>query len=77
MHLALYTGLRRSEILGLRWKHVDLKIGTLSIVQVIHRLRDGRTIFQEPKTAKGRRLVSLGPNATLALRGHRETREAD
>ena len=77
LHLAIYTGLRRSEILGLRWKDVDLDMATLSVVQVLHHLRDGRTVFQEPKTAKGRRMVALSPMAVLALRGHRERQEAE
>ena len=76
-HLDVYTGLRRSELLGLRWKAVDLDMATVSVVQIMHHLRDGRTIFQEPKTAKGRRLVSLPPSAVLALRAHRERQEAE
>lgn len=32
VHLAIYTGLRRSELLGLRWKDVDLDMATLSVV---------------------------------------------
>ena len=77
IHLALYTGLRRSEFLRLRWADVNLDMATLSVVQVMHKLRDGRIIFQEPKSAKGRRLVSLGPAAVLALRAHREHQGAD
>jgi integrase len=77
IHLALYTGLRRSEFLGLRWRDIDLDMATLSVVQVIHKLRDRRVIFQEPKSAKGRRLVALSPAAVLTLKGHRERQEAD
>ena len=35
-HLAVYTGLRRSELLGLRWKDIDLFLATLSVTQVMH-----------------------------------------
>ncbi len=77
IHLALYTGLRRSEFLGLRWSDIDLDMATLSVVQVIHRLRDGRIIFQEPKTTKGRRLIALSPTAVLVLRTHWERQEAE
>lgn len=76
-HPAVYTGLRRSELLGLRWKHIDLDLASLSVVQTLHHLRDGRLIFQEPKTGKGRRLVALSPTAVLALRAHREQKEAE
>lgn len=76
IHLAIFTGLRRSELLGLRWCDTDLLLGTLSIVQTMQKLLDGRTIYQEPKSAKGRRMIALSPTATLALRGHRERQEA-
>ncbi len=75
-HLDVFTGLRRSELLGLRWKDIDLDMAALSVVQVIHRLRDGRIIFQEPKTQKGRRQVALGPSAVLGLRAHRDCQQA-
>ncbi|MDP6495788.1 MAG: site-specific integrase, partial [Dehalococcoidia bacterium] len=75
-HLDVFTGVRRSELLGLRWKDIDLDMAALSVVQVIHRLRDGRIIFQEPKTQKGRRQVALGPSAVLGLRAHRDCQQA-
>ena len=42
IHLAVYTGLRRSEFLGLRWKDVDLVMGTVSVSHVMHMLRGGK-----------------------------------
>jgi len=74
-HLAAYTGLRRSELLGLRWKDVNLNLGTLSVTQVMHRLRDGTVVFQEPKTAKSRRQVSLSPETVITLRNHKVHQE--
>jgi integrase len=75
IHLALYTGMRRSELLGLRWKDVDLGMGALSVVQVMDKLRDGSIVFSEPKTAKSRRMVVLTPTSALALKQHREKQE--
>lgn len=75
-HLAVYTGLRRSELLGLRWKDVSLEMASLSVVQTLHRLPGGETVFLEPKTAKGRRAVALSPAAALVLRDHREKQQA-
>jgi integrase len=60
-HLAIWTGLRRSELLGLRWKDVDLDLLQLQVVQTLHRLKVGKAIFEQPKTAKGRRSVALSP----------------
>ena len=76
-HLAIYTGLRRSELLGLRWKDMDLVLGTLSVVRAMHQLSGGRIIFTEPKTAKGKRMVALVPATAVLLRGHRERVDAD
>ena len=77
LHLAIYTGMRRSELLGLRWKDVDFDMSNLSVVQTMHQLRDGRIIFQEPKTSKGRRMIALSPAAVISLRAHREQQEAE
>lgn len=77
LHLAVYTGMRRSELLGLRWKDVDLLASELSVVQVMHQLSGSRIVFQDPKTAKSKRLIALPPSATLILRAHREKQEAE
>ena len=45
-HLGVHTGLRRSELLGLRWKDLDLDLLTLSVVQVLQQLKAGEMIIQ-------------------------------
>jgi len=50
-YLLLYTGARRSEILGLKWADVDLDLSQISINRSLHHLRDGRTVLRPPKTA--------------------------
>ena len=77
IHLAVYTGLRRSELLGLRWKDVDLYLATLSVTQVMHKLQGGRVVFMEPKTAYSRRQVALTPDSAINLRGHRDQQEQE
>ena len=76
-HLALYTGMRRSELLALRWCDVDLLLCQVSVSRTLHRLRDGRIIYGTPKTAKGRRLIALSPAAVLTLREHKVQQEAN
>jgi len=44
----------------------------ISVSRSIHRLRDGSFIFQQPKSAKGRRTVALSPVATQVLSEYRE-----
>lgn len=61
------AGLRRAEILGLRWEDIDLKNGTLTVRRVVVRVK-GSIKFQEPKTKKSRRTVPLPDAVTKALR---------
>jgi integrase len=68
--VAVSTGLRRGELLGLKWQDVDLDGGALSVVRVLAEA-GGELTFKEPKTAKSRRLVSLGPTVVDVLRQHR------
>jgi integrase len=60
------TGLRIGELLALRWKSLDLEIGTLSVRESVF---EGK--FQSPKTQKSRRTIPLGPHAIAWLREHR------
>jgi integrase len=77
IHLAVFSGMRRSEVLGLRWRDLDLEGSTLTVNQVLHVLPGGKVIFQEPKTERSRRTVTLGPAGNLALKAHREKVDAD
>jgi integrase len=74
-YLALFTGMRRSELLALKWCDVDLTLSQLSVIRTLHQLQDGRLIFRQPKTDKGRRLISLTPSTSIVLREHREQQE--
>ena len=68
--LALSSGARRGEILALTWAHVDLDAGTIKIERSLEQTKAGLR-FKAPKTAKGKRTVSLPPIAVDALRAHR------
>lgn len=74
---AVYTGLRRSELLGLRWCDVDLELANLSVVQTLHQLQDGTYIFGKPKTKGSRRQIALSPSLAILLREHKEGQEFD
>lgn len=69
-YLALFTGMRRSEILALRWADVDLIMAEISINRSMHRLQDGQSIFKSPKTDRARRTISLSPSTCQVLREH-------
>jgi integrase len=69
--LAATTGMRRGELLGLRWTDVDLDVGVLRVAQA--RVRAGNQVVAgEPKTARGRRTIALDPATMAALRQHRK-----
>ena len=69
--LAITTGLRRGELLGLRWDDVDLERGTLRVGRALVR-EGGRHVVGETKTRRGRRQVNLTPRTVGALGAHRK-----
>jgi len=75
--VALYTGMRRSELLGLPWKDVDLYLAQLSVTQTLHRLSDRGFVFTKPKTAKSRRTIALPPTVCILLRQLKERQIAE
>lgn len=75
--LALNTGMRRGEILGLRWKDVDLKEGLISINQGLVRVRGQGLIFQEPKTKLSKRTIGISPEVINELKLHRKRQMTD
>lgn len=68
---ALSLGLRKGEILGLRWNDLDLETGTLQVRHAIQKV-NGTWQFVEPKTDQSRRTLHLPPITLAALRQHRE-----
>ena len=70
------TGMRRGEALGLRWADLDLAACRAAIRQTVvtvnHEVR-----FGTPKTAKGRRTVTLDAVTVAALREHRKAQTAE
>jgi integrase len=69
--VALYTGLRRSEQLALRWANVDLEQARLAVVEALDETRAGGVAVKPPKTEAGRRTISLPSIVVEALREHR------
>lgn len=68
--LATTTGLRRGELLGLRWADVDLDAGRASIRQTLLAVAD-KLSFSTPKTNRGRRSIPLPRRTVVALKAHR------
>lgn len=76
--LAVGTGLRRGELLGLRWQDIDFKKGTLHVRQSLVRIKnrdDGpnktQLIFQEPKTQQSKRVLPIPLDILEELKSHK------
>ena len=68
--LLLTRGVRRGELAGLRWKHVDLDAGVLQIAETRITV-NGKPAASTPKTAAGRRTIPLDESLVALLRSHR------
>jgi integrase len=66
--LAFATGMRRGELIGLKWEDVDWQTSTIQIRRQVYEPEGGGYRFQEPKTQRGRRSIRVGPGLLEALR---------
>lgn len=73
----LYTGLRRSEGMALKWSDVDLDFATLSVSRSLHMPKGAKVpIFEDTKNQASRRQVDLDPTTIGMLRRHQEMQQA-
>ncbi len=75
IYTAVNTGLRQAELLGLRWRDVDLELLSISVSQTLYKRR-GVCHFQEPKSEHSRRRLDMSPRLGLFLRDYKAQREA-
>ena len=68
---AITTGMRKAELLGLRWSDVDFESGAIRVSQVALTVHKKGVILSEPKTEKSRRAIDLPEVAVRALREHK------
>jgi integrase len=69
--LSLATGMRRGEMLALRWQDVDLDAGTIQIERSLEQTAAGKLRFKSTKTRDGRRNITIPPSLVAELRAWR------
>jgi integrase len=74
--VALGTGLRRGEVLGLKWKDIDFDSGMLTVARTLRETKAGMSL-ETPKTKHSRRIIKLPATLTAALQGHQRKQAED
>ncbi|MGW4148216.1 tyrosine-type recombinase/integrase [Streptomyces albogriseolus] len=75
--LALRTGLRKGELLGLHWEDLDLTTGTASIRRSLQRTRTGGLTHLPTKTRASERRIALPTECLHSLKKHKERQDRE
>jgi integrase len=76
-HLAVTTGLRKGEILGLKWQDIDWEGKRLTVQRQLQRIPGGGFSLVPPKTRHSSRSVDLGGETTTMLLEHRHRQDLE
>lgn len=57
-YMLLYTGMRRGELLALRWEDIDLEAGVIRVTKSVY-FAGSASVVKEPKTESGKRTVVI------------------
>lgn len=68
--IAIYTGMRRGEVLGLNWDNVNLEKGYIRVVDNLCAVKNG-TIIKRPKTNNGIRTIAISNTLVKILKAHK------
>lgn len=74
--LALSTGMRSGELLGLTWRSVNFDLGTVSVVASLQPTAAGLQLM-DVKTSRSRRVIEIETRVVAALRRHRAPQEME
>ena len=70
--LTVATGIRRGEVLGLKWTALDLETGTMSVSQSARFQAGEGVVYDRPKTKKPQRVIVLSADTTQLLQDYRK-----
>lgn len=76
-HLAVTTGMRQGELLGLKWTDIDWAGCTIQIQRQLQRITGEGNIFVQPKTRAGYRLIQFGKETLRQLSTHRKLQDVE
>lgn len=76
-HLAIVTGMRLGELLGLKWTDLDWNKGCIRVQRQVQRVTGQGMVFNPPKTKAGRRAIQLGEETLQVLRRHLDQQRLD
>ena len=65
-HMAIYTGMRKGELLALKWPDIDFENNTVHVTKSVSVLK-GRVIIKEPKTRTSHRTITIPQSLTVKL----------
>jgi integrase len=75
IYTAISSGLRQAELLGLRWRDIDLDSKSISVCQTLYK-RHGVCEFREPKTSRSKRRIGMTGNLANYLAEYKGERES-
>src|SRR5690606_26258026 len=73
--LAIYTGMRQAELIGLKWADVDWKLSTIHVRRQVRHFKGAGYMFLEPKSRSGTRVIKIGKQALEVLSNHKREQE--
>jgi len=75
-YLAILTGMRLGELMGLKWSDIDFQNQVISISRQAQAIKGKGIVFSEPKTRSGIRKIRVQPNTVEALLQQKEKIQA-
>ena len=70
--LELYTGLRRGELLGLRWKDIDMQESRIKVVQQVVKVGSNEEIRELKTESSQNRIIAIPNEVVVSLEKHRK-----
>lgn len=75
--LALQTGMRKGEMLGLQWNDIDFKNNTINVRHSLSYTKDSQYVLKEPKTKRSVRKVAPPKKMMEELKQHKITKDSE